>query len=58
MEEGVVGTGLTREVAGEEGDLVMRMIRMKMKMKMKMMRIRIMKMMRMVMMRRRRMPPT
>ena len=50
MEVGVVGTGLTREVAGEEGDLVMRMIRMKMKMKMKMMR--------MVMMRRRRMPPT
>ena len=28
MEVGVVGTGLTREVAGEEGDLVMRMVRM------------------------------
>ena len=26
MEEGVVGTGLTREVAGEEGDLVMRVM--------------------------------
>ena len=28
MEVGVVGTGLTREVAGEEGDLVMRVVRM------------------------------
>ena len=27
MEDGVVGTGLTREVAGEEGDLVMRMVK-------------------------------
>ena len=28
MEVGVVGTGLTREVAGEEGDLVVRVVRM------------------------------
>ena len=33
MEEGVVGTGLTREVAGEEGDLVMRVMRMIRKMR-------------------------
>ena len=42
MEEGVVGTGLTREVAGEEGDLVMRVMRR----------------MRKIMMRMRRIPPT
>ena len=33
MEVGVVGTGLTREVAGEEGDLVMRVMRMIRKMR-------------------------
>ena len=35
MEVGVVGTGLTREVAGEEGDLVMRVMRMVRKMRMR-----------------------
>ena len=46
MEEGVVGTGLTREVAGEEGDLVMRVMRMVKKMRRRRRR------------RKRRIPPT
>ena len=46
MEVGVVGTGLTREVAGEEGDLVMRVMRMVKKMRRRRRR------------RKRRIPPT
>ena len=45
MEEGVVGTGLTSEVAGEEGDLVMRVMRK-------------MRKMRRMRRRKRRIPPT